>query len=326
MDLVDRSIFVAGANGMVGRALVRRLVADGITDLLTPDSAALDLTNQRRTIDFFEKNRPQIVIVAAAKVGGIVPNNELRADFIYQNLMIAANVINAAYQHGTERLVMLGSSCIYPKMADQPITEEQLLAGYLEYTNEPYAIAKIAAIKLCESYFRQYGRDFYSLMPTNLYGPFDNFDLHSSHVVPALIRKFHHAKTSGADSVEIWGSGMPYREFMYVDDLADAVVHLIKNVSAGDIYGEGISHINIGTGEDLRIIELAELVGEVTGFQGNIVTNTEKPDGTPRKLLDVSRLRKFGWSHKTGLREGLERTYDWFLNNRPKEMGHPRDR
>lgn len=315
MSLVDRSIFVAGANGMVGRSLVRRLRAEGCANLLTPNSQELDLTDQRRTNEFFAANRPKVVIIAAAKVGGIAANNKYRADFIYQNLMIEANVIHAAFVSGTARLVMLGSSCIYPKMAPQPMSEEQLLAGYLEPTNEPYAIAKIAGIKLCESYYRQHRKDFYSVMPTNLYGPHDNFDLESSHVIPALIRKFHEAKVSNLSAVEIWGTGDPYREFMYVDDLADAVVHLLDSVSAEDIYSLGISHINVGTGTDIQIIEAAGTIADVVGFKGKIITDPSKPDGTPRKLLDITRLDRLGWKYRTGLREGLELTYDWFINN-----------
>lgn len=315
MNLVDRSIFVAGANGMVGRSLVRRLRAEGCANLLTPNSQELDLTDQRRTNEFFAANRPEVVIIAAAKVGGIAANNKYRADFIYQNLMIEANVIHAAFVSGTARLVMLGSSCIYPKMAPQPMNEEQLLAGYLEPTNEPYAIAKIAGIKLCESYYRQHRKDFYSVMPTNLYGPHDNFDLESSHVIPALIRKFHEAKVSNLSAVEIWGTGDPYREFMYVDDLADAVVHLLDSVSAEDIYSLGISHINVGTGTDIQIIEAAGTIADVVGFKGKIITDPSKPDGTPRKLLDITRLDRLGWKYRTGLREGLELTYDWFINN-----------
>lgn len=315
MNLVDRSIFVAGANGMVGRSLVRRLRAEGCANLLIPNSQELDLTDQRRTNEFFAANRPEVVIIAAAKVGGIAANNKYRADFIYQNLMIEANVIHAAFVSGTARLVMLGSSCIYPKMAPQPMNEEQLLAGYLEPTNEPYAIAKIAGIKLCESYYRQHRKDFYSVMPTNLYGPHDNFDLESSHVIPALIRKFHEAKVSNLSAVEIWGTGDPYREFMYVDDLADAVVHLLDSVSAEDIYSLGISHINVGTGTDIQIIEAAGTIADVVGFKGKIITDPSKPDGTPRKLLDITRLDRLGWKYRTGLREGLELTYDWFINN-----------
>ncbi len=318
MDLSDRSIFVAGANGMVGRAVVRELTRHGHERLLTPSSVELDLTNQKSVNDFFAAERPQIVVVAAARVGGIAANNEFRADFIYENLMIEANVIQAAHLYGTEKLLMLGSSCIYPKNAEQPMREEELLSGYLEFTNEPYAVAKIAGIKLCESYYRQHGRNFLSVMPTNLYGPHDNFDLRSSHVIPALIRKFHEAKESGANTVEIWGSGKPLREFMYVDDLASAVVFVLENVEADDIYGLGISQLNVGTGKDISIKETAEMIGDIVGFTGEIVHDTEKPDGTPRKLLDVSRLADLGWRYTTELREGLESTYKWYLDHEDK--------
>jgi GDP-L-fucose synthase len=315
MDLSDRSIFVAGANGMVGRAVVRELTRLGHSRLLTPSSAELDLTDQKSVNEFFSASRPDIVVVAAARVGGIVANNEFRADFIYENLMIEANVINAAHRNDTQKLLMLGSSCIYPKNAAQPMREEELLSGFLEFTNEPYAVAKIAGIKLCESYYRQYGRNFLSVMPTNLYGPHDNFDLRSSHVIPALIRKFHEAKKNGAETVEMWGSGMPLREFMYVDDLASAVIFVLENLEAIDVYGLGISHLNVGTGKDVTIKETAELIAEIIGFTGSIVHDTEKPDGTPRKLLDVSRLSELGWSYRTELREGLETTYKWYLDN-----------
>lgn len=315
MDLSDRSIFVAGANGMVGRAVVRELTRHGHRRLLTPSSAELDLTNQNSVNDFFAAERPEIVVVAAARVGGIAANNEFRADFIYENLMIEANVIHAAHLYETEKLLMLGSSCIYPKNAEQPMREEELLSGYLEFTNEPYAIAKIAGIKLCESYYRQHGRNFLSVMPTNLYGPHDNFDLRSSHVIPALIRKFHEANESGKESVEIWGSGKPLREFMYVDDLAAAVIFVLENIEADDIYGLGISHLNVGTGKDISIKETAEMIGDIVGFSGEIVHDTEKPDGTLRKLLDVTRLAELGWRSRIELREGLEATYKWYLDH-----------
>ncbi len=315
MNLVNRSIFIAGANGMVGRAVVRELKDIGCTDLLTPNSSELDLTDQESVRKFFASEKPQIVIAAAARVGGIAANNKFRADFIYENLMIEANLINSAHQNGCETLLMLGSSCIYPKEAVQPMREEELLSGYLEFTNEPYAIAKIAAIKLCESYYRQYDRNFFSVMPTNLYGTFDNFDLESSHVIPALMRKLHDAKISGDESVEIWGSGRPFREFMFVDDLASAILFTIQNVNASDIYDQGISHLNIGTGKDVSIRDTAELIKAVVGYKGSIVQNTEKPDGTMRKLLDVSRLNDLGWHYRTELREGLEATYAWYLSN-----------
>lgn len=300
---------------MVGSAVVRALEGQGITDLLTPSSKEVDLTDQRQVNEFFCSSSPEIVVVAAAKVGGILANDTYRADFIYQNLMIEANVIHAAYEFNIEKLILLGSSCIYPRNAEQPMKEEALLSGFLEATNEPYAIAKIAGIKLCESFYRQYGCNFFSLMPTNLYGPNDNFDLEKSHVIPALIRKFHEAKGQGARQVELWGSGRPRREFMHVDDLASAIFFSLDRLNADEIYGLGISHLNVGTGSDVEIIEAARLIGEIVGFDGDIVTDPSKPDGTPRKLLDVSRMHALGWKHRVDLREGLENAYDWYLKN-----------
>jgi GDP-L-fucose synthase len=285
--------------------------------------------------DFFKTERPEIVIIAAAKVGGILANNTYRAEFIYDNLMIETNLIHAAHLYGTEKLLFLGSSCIYPKLAPQPIKEEYLLSGYLEYTNEPYAIAKIAGIKLCENYYKQYGCNFYSVMPTNLYGPNDNYNLETSHVLPALIRKFHEAKLAHSanqpinhsvnqqikqstnqtisQSVTIWGTGKPRREFLYVDDLADAIYFLMNKIDAKDIYEQGITHLNIGTGEDLTIAELAELIKNIIGFEGEIIYDTSKPDGTPQKLLDVSRINNLGWKHTTSLEEGIRKAYTAFL-------------
>lgn len=282
-------------------------------------SSELNLTNQNSVENFFKEEKPEIVILAAAKVGGILANNTYRAEFLYNNLMIEANVIHSAYNCGVEKLIFLGSSCIYPKLAPQPLKEEYLLSNYLESTNEPYAIAKIAGIKLCESYFKQYGCNFFSAMPTNLYGVNDNFNLETSHVLPALIRKFHEAKISDAKSVTIWGSGKPMREFLFVDDLAEAILFLLENISAKDLYDKNISQINIGTGEDVTITELARLIKSVVGFNGEIVYDNSKPDGTPRKLLDVSRIHNLGWKHKTKLDEGIEKTYLWFLNNELKE-------
>jgi GDP-L-fucose synthase len=313
--VADKRIFVAGASGMVGSAIVRALAASGSRDLLTPASSEVDLIDQRATRDFFRSQSPEVVIVAAAKVGGILANNTYRADFIYQNLMIEANVINAAFETGVGKLILLGSSCIYPKEASQPMREEELLSGYLEYTNEPYAIAKIAGIKLCESYFRQHGSNFFALMPTNLYGPNDNFDLETSHVIPALIRKFHQAKESNDPNVVLWGSGRPRREFMHVDDLAEAILFALDNVDAAQIYDTGISHLNVGTGTDVAIIETAELIKEIVGFDGEIVLDDSKPDGTMRKLLDVSRMHKLGWHHHIELRSGLESVYEWYLQS-----------
>jgi GDP-L-fucose synthase len=309
----NAKIYIAGSTGMVGSAIKRRLDHLGFPNLICRTSEELNLINQREVERFFSQERPEVVILSAGKVGGILANDTYRAEFIYNNLMIEANVIHASQTYAVRKLVFLGSSCIYPKFATQPIKEEELLAGCLETTNEPYAIAKIAGIKLCENYYRQYGCNFFSVMPTNIYGAGDNFDLQSSHVIAALIRKFHEAKTSNSPKVILWGTGSPRREFLYVDDLAEAVVFLTENVNAEDFYGQGVSQINIGTGEDIEIRKLAELIKEIVGFQGEIQYDTTKPDGTPRKLLDVSRLHQLGWKHKTTLEEGLRETYEWFL-------------
>ena len=302
---------------MVGAAIVRRLVEKDCPNLITRTRSELDLCDARAVDEFFAIQKPNLVYLAAAKVGGIWANNKYPAEFIYQNLMIEANVIHAAYRHGVERLLFLGSSCIYPRMARQPMREDALLTGTLEPTNEPYAIAKIAGIKLCESYNRQYGTDFRSVMPTNLYGPGDNFDLENSHVIPALIRKFHDAKERGAATVEVWGTGAPRREFLHVDDMADACVHVMGLDL--DTYRANtepmLSHINVGVGKDVTIRELAETTREVVGFQGEIRFDTSKPDGAPRKLMDVSGLAALGWEAKTDLRSGLKQNYDWFLAN-----------
>ena len=304
---------------MVGSAVVRSLTRDGFRNLLTPNSSELDLTDQAVTRSFFSSASPEIVIVAAAKVGGILANDTYRANFIYQNLMIEANVIHSAFESGAEKLILLGSSCIYPKQAAQPMREEDLLSGFLEPTNEPYAIAKIAGIKLCESYFRQHGRNFFSLMPTNLYGPNDNFDLHTSHVIPALMRKFHDAKGRGDKSVEIWGSGRPRREFMHVDDLADAIAFALSDIEAAQIYDQGISHLNVGTGSDVEIIEVARMIKEIVGFDGEIILDESKPDGTMQKLLDVTRMHSLGWRHKIELLDGLAKVYEWYLQRLPED-------
>ena len=310
---MNTKIYIAGSSGMVGSAVKRHLEDLGYTNLIGRSSKQLDLINQTDTDNFFASERPEVVILSAGKVGGIQANDTYRAEFIYNNLMIEANVINASHKNGVKKLIFLGSSCIYPKLAAQPISEEELLTGYLEPTNEPYAIAKIAGIKLCENYYRQYGSNFFSVMPTNLYGIKDNFDLQTSHVVPALIRKFHEGKVNNSPEVVLWGTGKAQREFMYVDDLAKAVVYLMQNADAKDFYSQNISHINIGTGEDIEIGKLAELIKEIVGFNGKIEYDTTKPDGTPKKLLDVSRVNQLGWKHSTTLREGLRKTYEWFL-------------
>jgi GDP-L-fucose synthase len=295
-------IYVAGHRGMVGSAILRCLIKEGFQNLVTRTSSELDLRNQAAVHAFFEQERPEYLFLAAAKVGGIVANNTYRGEFLYENLMIQNNVIHAAKTFGVKKLLFLGSSCIYPKLAPQPLKEDYLLTGLLEPTNEPYAIAKIAGIKLCEAYRSQYGCNFVSAMPTNLYGPNDNYDLHTSHVLPALIRKFHEAKVNGDDFVEMWGTGKPLREFLHVDDLAEASLFMMLH------YDEA-SHVNIGTGEDLSILELAQLISDIVGFTGEIRLNTSKPDGTPRKLMDVSKIHHLGWKHRIGLREGIERTY-----------------
>ena len=295
-------ILVTGHRGMVGSAIVRRLRADGYDNLLLRTHAELDLLDQRAVFEFLSMQQPDYMFIAAAKVGGIQANNEYRADFLYQNLVIEANLIHGAHQAGVQQLMFLGSSCIYPRDCPQPIKEEYLLTGPLETTNEPYAIAKIAGVKLCDSYRRQYGRQYVSVMPTNLYGPNDNYDLANSHVLPALIRKAHEAKARGDTDYMVWGSGTPRREFLYVDDLADACVFLMET-------GYEDTLLNVGTGEDVTIRELAETVMDVVGFDGNIVYDHSKPDGTPRKLLDVSRMSALGWRARTGLREGIEYAY-----------------
>jgi GDP-L-fucose synthase len=302
----NSKIYIAGHRGMVGSAIHRLLESRGFENIITRTSKELDLRNQHAVHDFFGYEKPDYVFLAAAKVGGIHANNTYRAEFLYDNLMMETNIIHAARIHRVTKLMFLGSSCIYPKMADQPLKEEYLLNGYLEATNEPYAIAKIAGIKLCEAYRAQYGSNFISVMPTNLYGYGDNYNLQNSHVLPALLRKFHEAKENNASFVEVWGSGTPKREFLFADDLADACVHLMENYDGSDI-------VNIGTGEDISIKELAETIKALTGFEGEIVWNTAQPDGTPRKLLDVTRLHSLGWQHKTTLSKGLQLTYKNYI-------------
>ena len=304
----DSKIYVAGHRGLVGSAIVRRLRAAGYENLLLKTRAEVDLLRQQAVEHLFNEEKPDYVFLSAARVGGIHANNTYPAQFLYENMMIEANIIHAAYQSGVRKLLFLGSSCIYPKMAPQPLKEEYLLTGALEPTNEAYAVAKIAGMKLAEFYSRQYGVNFISAMPTNLYGPGDNYDLNNSHVLPALIRKFHEARETGAPFVEIWGTGKPRREFLYVDDLADACFFLMQN------YDE-IPFVNVGTGEDISIGELALLVKEIVGFAGELKYDTGKPDGTPRKLLDVSRLNAIGWRAKTSLREGIAKTYEHYKQN-----------
>lgn len=315
----DARIFVAGARGLVGSALVRQLRSRGYINLLLPEKKELDLTNQQAVANFFQTEKPEYVFLAAAKVGGIHANNAYPADFIYLNLMIQNNVIYHSWLNGVKRLLFLGSSCIYPKHAPQPMKEEHLLTGLLEPTNEPYAIAKIAGIKMCESFNRQYGTKFAAVMPTNLYGPGDNFHPENSHVLPALIRRFHEAREQNAPEVVVWGSGTPRRELLYVDDMADGCLHVME-LPDDQLARELLSYpkpcfVNLGTGQDVTIRELAETVRKVVGFSGDLVFDTSKPDGTPRKLQDVSRMHGLGWRHQVELEEGIRRTYQWYLEN-----------
>lgn len=302
----ESKIYVAGHRGMVGSAIIRKLTSLGYTNLLTRTSAELDLRNQQQVADFFDIEKPEYVFLAAAKVGGIVANNTYRADFLYENLAIQNNIIHGSYLNKVKKLMFLGSSCIYPKLAPQPLKESYLLSGYLEPTNEPYAIAKIAGIKMCEAYRAQYGCNFISVMPTNLYGTNDNYDLVNSHVLPAMIRKFHEAKEKDASEMTLWGTGSPMREFLHADDLAEACLFLMENYNESEL-------VNIGTGEDVTIKNLADLVKQIVGFQGNIIWDTSKPDGTPRKLMDVSKLHGLGWHHKIALEDGIKLAYQDFL-------------
>lgn len=303
----NSKIYVAGHRGMVGSAIIRRLKELGYYNIVVANRNQLDLINQSDVYNFIKNQQPEYVFLAAAKVGGINDNNTKKADYIYDNIMIQSNIINASHKFGVKKLLFLGSSCIYPKFSEQPIKEEYLLTGSLEPTNDAYAIAKISGIKMCQSFNQQYNTNFISVMPTNLYGPNDNYDLKSSHVLPALIRKFHEAKVNNSDKVEIWGTGNPMREFLYVDDLADACVHLMNEYNDGEI-------VNIGTGKDITIKQLAETIKEIVGFQGDIYFNSDMPDGTPRKLLDVSKLKNLGWQYKTELKEGIELAYHDFKN------------
>lgn len=306
MELTSK-IYVAGHRGMVGSAIVRNLQKKGYTNIITRTSSELDLKNQQAVIDFFSQEKPEYVFLAAAKVGGIHANNIYRADFLYENLMIQSNVIHQSYVHGVKKLMFLGSSCIYPKMAPQPLKEDYLLTGPLEETNEPYAVAKITGIKMCESYHRQYGCNFISVMPTNMYGPNDNYNLNNSHVLPALIRKFHDAKENNLPFVEMWGTGTPMREFLHADDLGDACVYLMQTYN-------GEKFVNVGSGTDLAIKDLALLIKDIVGYSGDIKHDLTKPDGTPRKLMDVSYLHSLGWKHKIELREGITKVYEDFKN------------
>jgi GDP-L-fucose synthase len=304
----DSKIYIAGHTGLVGSAIQRKLKEQGYSNIIGRTREELDLERQTQVEPFFEEQRPEYVILAAAKVGGIFANNSFPAEFIYSNIMVQTNVIHSAYRTGVKKLLFLGSSCIYPKHCPQPMKEEYLLTGPLEPTNEPYALAKIAGIRTCQSYNRQYGTNYISVMPTNLYGPNDNFDLETSHVIPALIRKFHEAKIQSNSSVTIWGTGSPRREFLNVDDLADACVFLMNHYDESEM-------INIGCGEDISIAELALLIKDIVGYTGNIEYNIDKPDGTPQKLLDVSKLKGLGWQPKLSLREGIKKTYEWYCQN-----------
>ena len=308
-------VFIAGHEGMVGSAIMRSLVHNGYENIITASHGQLDLINQSRVVKFFRAKRPDVVVDCAAKVGGIHANNTYRADFIYNNLQIQNNLIHTSYEFEVKKLLFLGSSCIYPKFADQPIKEEYLLASPLELTNEPYSVSKIAGIKMCESYYRQYNCDFISVMPCNQYGPNDNFHPKNSHVLPALLRRFHEAAVNDETNVEVWGTGKAKREFLHVDDLARACVFLLENVSSSTIYRENISHLNIGSGEEISIAGLAKLIAEIVGYKGKISFQLDKPDGTLRKLMDVSRIKKLGWEPKLSLKEGLAQTYNWYKEN-----------
>jgi GDP-L-fucose synthase len=323
MTALNTKIFVAGHRGMVGSAIVCQLKANGHTNIITRTRSELDLTNQQAVVSFFETEEIEQVYLAAAKVGGIVANNTYPADFIYENLMMQCNIIHSAHLANIQKLLFLGSSCIYPKLAEQPMKETALLTGTLEETNEPYAIAKIAGIKLCESYNRQYGRDYRSVMPTNLYGAFDNFYSENSHVIPALIRRFHEAKLNGDKEVIAWGSGKPMREFLYVDDMAEASIHVMNldKFTYDENTEPMLSHINVGTGVDCTIRELVETIAKVVGFEGDVKFDSTKPDGAPRKLMNVDRLKSLGWNYSVSLEDGLAKAYQWFIVNNDKFRG-----
>ena len=320
---LDAKIFVAGHRGMVGSAIIRQLQVQGYTNIVTRTRSELDLVNQQAVADFFAQEKPSAVYLAAAKVGGIHANNTFPAEFIYENMMMEANIVHQSYVNGVKKLLFLGSSCIYPKLAQQPMKETALLTGVLEPTNEPYAISKIAGIKLCESYNRQYAVDYRSVMPTNLYGPNDNFHPENSHVIPAMLRRFHEAVLSNSEKVVVWGSGKPMREFLYVDDMAAASIH-VMNLDSETYQAHTqpmLSHINVGTGQDCTIRELAETIASVTGFKGQLEFDATKPDGAPRKLMDVSRLKSLGWSASVSLEQGLKLSYQWFLDNQDNFRG-----
>jgi GDP-L-fucose synthase len=307
-------IYVAGHKGMVGSAICRKLRSNGFDQIITRTHADLDLTRQNNVEQFFDMEKPEFVFLAAAKVGGILANDTYPAEFIYQNLQIQNNIIHCAHKFGVKKLLFLGSSCIYPRECAKPMKEEYLLTGRLEPTNEAYAIAKIAGLKMCQFYHRQYGSNFISVMPTNLFGPGDNFDLEKSHVLSALIRKFHEAKLQESDSVTLWGTGSALREFLYVDDLADAALFIMERLDADELFKQGISHLNVGSGKEISIGKLAEVIQNIIGFKGTIIYDTSKPDGMPRKLLDSSRLKNLGWEYKTQLKEAIIKTYNWYLN------------
>jgi GDP-L-fucose synthase len=311
----QEKIFIAGHRGMVGSSILGKLEHSNYSNIVTRTRQEMNLMNKHKVLDFFRDEKIDTVILCAAKVGGILANNTYRADFLYDNLQISSTIIKAAQKFGVKKLINLGSSCIYPKHADIPIKEEYLLTGPLEHTNEPYAIAKIAALKMCESFYDQYGCNFYSVMPCNLYGPRDNFDLKSSHVLPALINKIHCAKEKGDKSIEVWGSGKPLREFLYVEDLADGVIHCMENINAEDIYSDGVSHINCGSEHEVTILELVHLIQDAIGYDGEIVFDSSKPDGTFRKKMDNTRIKSKGFSPKVTLKDGIVKTYKWYLEN-----------